>query len=176
MSCSRPSRPGTRATLRRGCSSWWRRSSCISRGATPGDVPLQARPDPGRGLSIAAQEHPPAVPSAHCPGAGGALPRDPVRPSPSCWRITIRRRASGEEAIRTGRRRASEPSSARPTWKRCTSNQGAGRAQGAAGYPRAPPARTRPADHLGLALMSTKGHAAPKPRKPTPGRASSVSR
>ena len=68
--------PGTRGLCGRGCSSWWRRSSCTSGAAAPGDVPLQACPDPGRGLSVVAAEHPPAVPSAHCPGVGGALSRD----------------------------------------------------------------------------------------------------
>ena len=41
-----------------------------------------------------AQEHPPAVPSAHCPGVGGTLSRDLSRPNLSCWPITIPRRAS----------------------------------------------------------------------------------
>src|SRR5437867_3721619 len=50
--------------------------------AAAGDVPLQTRPDPGYGLSVLAAEHPTAVPSAYCPGFGGALSRplrDPAR-------------------------------------------------------------------------------------------------
>src|SRR5215813_6660790 len=43
--------------------------------AAPGDLPLQACPDPGRGLSVLAAEHAAAVPSAHCRGVGGALSR-----------------------------------------------------------------------------------------------------
>ena len=60
---------------------------------------LQACPDPGRGLSVVAAEHPAAVPSAHCPGVGGAVSRDLSRPSPSWWRITTPRRACSEQAI-----------------------------------------------------------------------------
>src|SRR6266699_1354558 len=44
--------------------------------AAAGDVPLQACPDPGRGVSVAAQKHAAAVPPAHCRGVGGALSRD----------------------------------------------------------------------------------------------------
>ncbi|MBI3330038.1 MAG: tetratricopeptide repeat protein [Nitrospinae bacterium] len=43
--------------------------------AAAGDVSLQARPDPGCSLSVVAQEHTAAVPSAHCPGGGGTLSR-----------------------------------------------------------------------------------------------------
>src|SRR5919197_1193901 len=53
-----------------------------ARAATTGDLPLQACPDPGSGLSVLAAEHPPAAPSAHCPGVGGAVSgdrRDPAR-------------------------------------------------------------------------------------------------
>jgi class 3 adenylate cyclase len=42
--------------------------------AAAGDVPLQACPDPGGRLSVAAQEHPPAAPSTHCAGAGITVP------------------------------------------------------------------------------------------------------
>src|SRR5438067_10399990 len=44
--------------------------------ATTGDLPLQACPDPGGSLSVLATEYTATVPSAHCPGVGGALPRD----------------------------------------------------------------------------------------------------
>src|SRR6266446_6257666 len=44
--------------------------------AATGNVSLQACPDPGCSLSVLAEEHPPAVPSAHCPGDRGALSRD----------------------------------------------------------------------------------------------------
>src|SRR4029453_8661714 len=56
---------------------------CVPAGrAAAGDLSLQACPDPGSGLSVAAQEHPPTVSSAHCPGGGGTLSRgrrDPAR-------------------------------------------------------------------------------------------------
>ena len=60
---------------------------------SPGDVSVQTCPDSGRGVSVPAQEHPAAVPSAHCSGLGGAVSKRP-RPNPNCWRITTRRRAS----------------------------------------------------------------------------------
>src|SRR2546428_12215400 len=44
--------------------------------ATTGDLPLQACPDPGNGLSVVAAEYPPAAPPAHCPGVGGAISCD----------------------------------------------------------------------------------------------------
>ena len=50
--------------------------------AAAGDVRLQARPDPGGGVSVLAAEHPPAASSAHCAGVRGALSRalrDPAR-------------------------------------------------------------------------------------------------
>ena len=47
-----------------------------ARHAPTGHVHVQARADPGRGVSVAAAEHAAAVPSAHCAGAGGAVSRD----------------------------------------------------------------------------------------------------
>ena len=41
-----------------------------------------------------------------------------ARPSPSCWRITIRKRVSASRPCRTGSALASAPSSARPIWRR----------------------------------------------------------
>jgi class 3 adenylate cyclase len=43
--------------------------------AAAGDLSLQARPHPGHSLSVLAEEDPAAVPSAHCPGVGGAVSR-----------------------------------------------------------------------------------------------------
>src|SRR6266508_6471779 len=51
---------------------WWP----LPRAYPPGYVSVQARPDPGDGLSVAAHEHPATVPSADCPGRGDALSRD----------------------------------------------------------------------------------------------------
>ena len=42
--------------------------------AATGDIPLQARPDPGGSVSVVAAQHPPAAPSAHCPGIRGTFP------------------------------------------------------------------------------------------------------
>ena len=68
--------PWDEATLRRGLSAVGGGGVPVSAGAAAtSDVPLQACPDPGSGLSILAAEHPPAAPSAHCPGVGGALSR-----------------------------------------------------------------------------------------------------
>ena len=39
------------------------------------DLSLQARPDPGRRLSVVAAEDPPATSRAHCPGAAGPVSR-----------------------------------------------------------------------------------------------------
>src|SRR5262249_18376731 len=53
-----------------------RRTALSTGGAAPSHLCLQARPDSGGGVSIAAQEHAGAVPSAYCPGVGRALSRD----------------------------------------------------------------------------------------------------
>ena len=85
--------PWDEATLQRGLHAVGGGRVPISAGsAATGDVSLQACPDPGGGVSVLAAEHPPAVSSTHCAGVGGAVSRDSVRPSPSCWRITIPRR------------------------------------------------------------------------------------
>ena len=52
------------------------RGALPARRAAAGHLPVQACPDPGGGVSVAPQEHPAAVPSAHCPGVGGAVSRD----------------------------------------------------------------------------------------------------
>ena len=67
--------------------------------AAAGHLHVQACAHPGRGLSVVVAEHPPAVPSAHCPGVGGAVSRRPSRRSPSCSPITIPRRGCTEQAV-----------------------------------------------------------------------------
>ena len=97
--CSRRYRLSTRWRCSRPWPSWSRPNCSTSVGSHPSDLPVQACPHPGGRLSVAAQEHASAVPSAHCAGVGGAgFPRR-LRPSPNCWRTTTRRRASTEQAI-----------------------------------------------------------------------------
>ena len=68
------------ATCSRRWRSWWRQNRLPARPAATGDLHLQARPDPGRRLRVAAAKHPAAVPSAYCPGVGRrASPRPPRR-------------------------------------------------------------------------------------------------
>ena len=86
--------PWDEETLQRGLHQLVEAELLYQRGLPPqATYRLQACPDPGRGLSVVAAQHPPAAPSAHCPGVGGALSRDRARRSPSCWPITTRRPA-----------------------------------------------------------------------------------
>ena len=110
-----------------------------------------------------AAEHPPAVPSAHCPGVGGALSRDRARPSPSCWPITTRRRASLAQAIpywqRAGQR-AIERSANLEAIGHLTKGL-----EVLATLPDTPERTQQELDlqiTLGPALMATKGYAAPE--------------
>ena len=116
--CPAPGRPrGTRRRYDGSCSSWWRRSCCTSGAATAGDIRLQARPDPGGGVSVIVAEYSTAAPSAHCAGARGTIFRPPRR-SLSCWRTTTPRRVSGSKRWATGSGPGSAPSNVRPTRKR----------------------------------------------------------
>ena len=67
--------------------------------AAAGHLHVQACAHPGRGVSVVAAEHPPAVPSAHCPGVGGAVPgdrRDPAGAAgPALHRGGLRRAGHG---------------------------------------------------------------------------------
>ena len=117
MSCSRPSRPWTRRPCSRGCSSWWRPSCSTSGGCRRRRRTLQACPDPGRGLSVVAEEHPAAVPSAHCPGVGGAVSRDCRDPARTAGPSLHRGGPAPSRPCPTGSGRASTPASARPIWK-----------------------------------------------------------
>ena len=65
------------ATLRRGLHQLVEAEFLYQQGLPPqATYRLQACADPGRRVSVLAAEHPPAVPSAHCPGVGGAVSRD----------------------------------------------------------------------------------------------------
>ena len=62
-----------------------------SAGAAAGNLPFQTCPHSGDRVSVAAQEQKTAIPRADCARTGGGGFRRPLRPSPSCWRITTRR-------------------------------------------------------------------------------------
>ena len=131
--------------------------------AAAGDVPLQARADPGRGLSVLAAEHPPAVPSAHCPGVGGALSRDSARPARAAGASLYRGRPAWRRPSPIGSGRASAPSSARPIWKRSAiSPRGWSCSRPSRTPPSAPSRSSTLQTALGPALMATKGFAAPE--------------
>ena len=69
--------PLEEATLQQGLAQLVDGRTALPAGAAAaGPVPVQACPDPGGGLSVAAQEHPAPVPPADCPGVGGAVSRD----------------------------------------------------------------------------------------------------
>ena len=65
-----------------------------------------------------AAEHPPAVPSAHCPGVGGAVSRDLRDPARAAGASLHGGGPAWRRPSPTGSGRASAPSSARPIWKR----------------------------------------------------------
>ena len=65
--------PWTKRPAAAACGSWWRPSSSTSGGCHRRPPTVQACPHPGGRLSVLAQEHAAAVPSAHCPGVGGAV-------------------------------------------------------------------------------------------------------
>ena len=99
-SCCRPSRPWTRRPLQRGLQQLVEAEFLYQRGrAAPGDLHVQACAHPGRGLSVVAPEHPPAVPSAHCPGVGSPVPGD-RRDATRAGGPALHRRRADEQAIR----------------------------------------------------------------------------
>ena len=73
-----------------------------TRHTATGYLPVQACPHPGRGVSVAAQEHTAAVPPADCAGVGGTVSRYCWRHSLSCWRITTRKQAVTNRPWPTG--------------------------------------------------------------------------
>ena len=92
--------PWDEETLQRGAAPVGGGGVAVPAGAAAtGDVPLQACPDPGHGLSVVAAQHAPAVPSAHCPGVGG-------RSFPDRRDAT---RAAGAPLHRGGSQRAGHP-------------------------------------------------------------------
>ena len=80
--------------------------------AAAGHLRLQTCHDPGGGVSVVAQEHPPAIPSAHRTGDGGALSRvlrDPTRAAgPSLYRVQFN--STGHRLLAAGGQRAIERS------------------------------------------------------------------
>ena len=76
-SCSTPSRRLDEETLQQGLQQLVEAELLYQRGLPPqAHVSLQACADSGHGLSVVAQEHPPAVSPADCPGVGGTVSRD----------------------------------------------------------------------------------------------------
>ena len=61
--------------------------------AAAGHLYVQACAHPGRGVSVVVAEHPPAVPSAHCPGVGGPVPGDRRDPAGAAGPALYRGRA-----------------------------------------------------------------------------------
>ena len=89
-----------------------------TRHTATGYLPVQACADPGRSVSIAAQEHTAAVPPAHCAGVGGTVSRD-GRDAARAVSASLH----GSRAPRTGRGLLAagwpaEQYSARRIWKR----------------------------------------------------------
>ena len=74
-----------------------------------GHLHVQACADPGRGVSVVVAEHPPAVPSAHCPGVGGPVPGDRRDPARAAGPALYRGRAAPSRPWATGSGRASAP-------------------------------------------------------------------
>ena len=96
-------------------------------GAAAGHVYVQACPDPGCGLSVAAAEHPAAVPPAHGAGAGRAVSadrRDPARTAGASLHRGGSRRAGRGLLAAGGRAGAMR---ARPMWKRSRTSPRASR-------------------------------------------------
>ena len=85
--------------------------------AAAGDVRVQACAHPGGRLSVLAAEHTAAVPSAHCPGIGGAVSRRSWRRSPSCVAHHYTEAGCAAQAVAYWQRAGSRPASARPIWK-----------------------------------------------------------
>ena len=105
-----------------------------------------------------AAEHPPAVPSAHCPGVGGALSRDRRDPARAAGASLHRGGPQRSRPSPTGSGRASAPSSARPIWKRSGISPRGWRCSQT--LPDTPERAQQELDlqiALGPALMATKG-------------------
>ena len=86
-------------------------------GAAAGHLHVQACAHPGRGVSVAVAEHPPAAPSADCPGVGGPVPRDRRDPTRAGRAALYGGWAAPSRPFPTGSARANTPATARPTWK-----------------------------------------------------------
>ena len=114
-------------------------------------------------ITVVAQEHPPAVPPAHCPRAGRAVSRRQSRRSPNCWPITTPRRGAVEQAVDYWQR-AGQRAVERSAYEEAISHLSKG-LEGLTTLPNGPE-RTQ---HelvlqtlLGPALAATKGLAAPE--------------
>src|SRR5262249_50611540 len=110
-------------------------------------VCLQACLDPGGGLSVLTAEHPPAVPSAHCPGVGGAVSGDRRDTTRVSGASLYRGRAVRTRHHLLAARRAAGPPALGCPGGGAAPDHGSRSAADATGYPRARPARAAPADH-----------------------------
>ena len=119
MSCCRPSRPGMRATLRRGLQQLVEAEFLYQQGLPPQAtyrfkhalIQEAAYQSLLRSTRQRHHQHIAQVLEAQ-------LSRDSARRSPSCSRITTPRRASASRPWAIGSAPASAPSNARPMWKR----------------------------------------------------------
>ena len=139
------------------------RSFVPARVAATGDVPLQARPDSGGGLSVFAEEYAAAVPSTHCAGAWRAQFPETAADAARAAGVSLHRGGSqraGHWLLAAGW--CSERSSARPTRKRfSTSPRGL---QLLATLPETPARAQQELDlqiALGPALAATRGICGP---------------
>ena len=146
-------------------------------GAAAGHLHVQACAHPGRGLSVVVAEHPPAVPSAHCPGVGGPVPgdrRDATRAGrPALHRGGLHRAGGG--LLAAGGQHASERSANVEAISHCTTG-----IELLKTLPETPE-RTKQAltlhIALGAALLMAKGHwERPRWSTPIPRHARCVSR
>ena len=123
------------------------------RGVPPqATLSLQARPDSRGSLSVAAQEHPAAVASAHCAGVGGAVSGDPGDPTRTAGVSLHRSRAQPASYRLLAAGWGSTPSSARPTWKRSNTSPG-----GWSCWPRSPETPARDQQDLDLQIALAPG-------------------
>ena len=124
MTCCRPCPRGTRRTVQRGLHQLVEAEFLYQRGVPPQATYLfkHALIQEAAYQSLAA-EHPPAVPSAHCAGVGGAVSRDRCETQPELLAHHYTEAGLQRASHRaTGSGRGSTPSSARPIRKRSSTS------------------------------------------------------
>ena len=122
---------------------------------------LQACPDPGGRLSVAAEEHAAALPSADCAGVGGAVSRD-RRDATRTAGASLHRGGPWSRLFPTGSGPASAPGSARLIRKPSVTSRKDWRCSRPCRTPLSVPSKSSTCRlALGQALTATKGQAAP---------------